>query len=425
MRMNLPRAASQAMKILRGAGHQAYIVGGSVRDELMGKQPDDFDITTSALPEEVCDLFSHWKLSLNGLKHGTVRVIKYGQAIEITTFRVDGEYEDGRHPDEVLFTGNLFEDVQRRDFTVNSMCWSEETGLIDYMGGQEDIKARLVRCVSTPVVRFQEDALRVMRALRFSSTLDFDIEAETAAGIHACGPLLRQIAVERIWMELKKLLTGARVERLLMEYRDVMQVFLPALSALDADAYMQACRRCALIAPVPALRLCALVYDLTVEEALGAGAFLRISKADMKVMEGVLAHRGESMPATRPGMRRLINGLGEELTAALCEMAAANSQALCQLVIQQGDCVSLRQLALNGEDVYRLGVTRRGTGQCLSDLLGMVMDGQVKNEREALKAVVRNRVDEAAAAAPQPKQGRKRSKRAPVATENPCPGEKG
>ena len=408
------------MKILRGAGHQAYIVGGSVRDVLMGKQPDDFDITTSALPEEVCDLFSRWKLSLNGLKHGTVRVIKYAQAVEITTFRVDGEYEDGRHPDEVLFTGNLYEDVQRRDFTINSMCWSEETGLIDYMGGQEDLKARLIRCVGTPVVRFREDALRVMRALRFSSTLDFDIEAETAAGLHTCGPLLSQIAVERIWMELKKLLTGARVERLLMEYRDVMQVFLPALSGLDPDTYMQACRRCALIAPVPALRLCALVYDLPADEALGAGTFLRISKADMKIMEGVLSHRGESLPSTRPGMRRLISTLGEELAAALCETASANSQALCQLVIQRGDCVSLKQLALKGDDVFRLGVTRKNTGACLGALLDMVMDGQVLNDREALSAVVRARLDERAASTPPAKKAKRTRKTKSPAPEEPA-----
>ena len=426
MYINLPRAAVYAMKTLTGAGHQAYIVGGSVRDVLLGKQPDDFDITTDALPEEMCELFKKDRLSLNGLKHGTVRLIKYATAIEITTFRLDGNYEDGRHPDEVVFTGSLYEDVQRRDFTINAMCWNEKAGLIDYTGGQEDLRDRVIRSVGIPTVRFEEDALRIMRAIRFSSVLDFDIEPETARAVHSCRELLHQIAVERIWMEMKKLLCGPRAERVMTEFRDVMLVLIPQLQRLTPDQYILACRRCALTAPAPILRLSALGYDLGHDAAMEMGAHLKISKADAKLLDGLMACRDEPLPNTRSGMRRAISRRGEELMAGLTVLNSANAQALCQLIIQQGDCVSLKQLALDGEDVHKLGVTRRATGACLEGLLGLVMDDQAENTRESLSAVVRAQLSEKAAAepaAPKKKSRRRASNAKKDAPEAAAPAE--
>ena len=407
MHMKLPRAAVYAMKALTQAGYQAYIVGGSVRDVLLGKQPDDFDITTDATPDEVQALFARDKLSLNGLKHGTVRLIKYATAIEITTFRMDGDYLDGRHPEEVTFTASLYEDAQRRDFTINALCWNEKAGLIDYTDGQEDLKNHLIRCIGVPKVRFEEDALRILRAVRFSAVLDFDIEPATARAAHECAHLLEGIPAERVWMELKKLLSGARFERVMVEFRDVMEVLIPTLKAFDHDGYLLACRRAALTAPAPILRLMALIYDLGAEEIRACAAALKISKLDMKLLTGLAEGRSLPLPMSRPDMRRAFNARGEELMSALVELQCANARALCEMVIQQGDCVSLKQLALGGEDVYRLGVTRRGTGACLEKLLNMVMDGEVENTPEALSAVVRAELDQRAAG------GAEKKKRAP------------
>lgn len=401
MKINLPRYAQYALKTLTGAGYQAYIVGGSVRDHLLGKKPSDYDITTSALPEEVMALFSKDRMVTNGLKHGTVTLIKYGQPIEITTFRIDGEYEDGRHPDDVVFTGNLYEDVQRRDFTVNALCWNEQAGLIDYVGGEEDLENHLIRCVGVSDVRFDEDALRILRALRFSSVLDFDIDEDTARAVHDHAENLSKIAVERILTELKKLMCGTRAEGILIEYRDVFEVVMPELSALSADEYMLSARRVSLVSPVPELRLAALLADLPGDQAKACAARLKMSKQSRRFIEGVIERADRPMPTDRAGVRRLAGECGEELLLGLAEIQSARVTALCHMVVQQGDCVSLKQLAVHGDDVFRLGVTRRHIGECLHDLLEKVISGALPNEREALLEYVRADLAASAQAAAQ------------------------
>ena len=391
MKMNLPRAAQYAMRALTNAGHQAYIVGGSVRDVLLGKQPDDYDITTSALPDEVIELFRRDKLVLNGLKHGTVRLIKYAMPIEITTFCLGGGYEDD-DADDVLFTGSLYQDVQRRDITINALCWSEQAGLIDYVGGQEDLENHLIRCVGEPNASFQEDPLRILRALRFSAVLDFDIDPPTARGIHDNAALLSELPGERVLMELKKLLCGPRAEAVLVEYRDAFEAMMPELASLTADEYLLAGRRVSLIAPAPELRLAALLVGLSREAAEACAARVKVSKLTRKFLEGVFEHAREPLPVDRVGMRHAMNEYGDELLAGLVELRAANLKALTHMIIQQNDCVSLKQLALTAEDVFELGVTRRGTPACLHALLERVMNGELSNTREALSAAVREEV---------------------------------
>ena len=414
MKIHLPKSAQYAIKSLTGAGYQAYIVGGSVRDHLLGKTPSDYDVTTNALPEEVMALFAKDRLVTNGLKHGTVTLIKYGQPIEITTFRIDGEYEDGRHPDDVVFTGNLYEDVQRRDFTINALCWNEQAGLIDYVGGEEDLENRLIRCVGEADVRFNEDALRILRALRFSSVLDFDIEKDTARSVHDNCENLSKIAVERILMEMKKLLCGARAESILLEYRDVMEVVMPELHRLSADDYMLSVRRMSLVSPVPELRLAALLCDLPIEAANVCVTRLKTSKVSRKFIESIIAHGRESMPSDRAGMRRLAGQCGTELMLGLAEVRSAHITALCHMVIQQGDCVSLKQLAVKGDDLFRLGVTRRMIGDTLENLLERVIADELPNEKEALMEAVRTELNERAEKAAAEKAvgtGKKRRRR--------------
>lgn len=384
--IQLPAEVRFALNSLTRAGYQAYIVGGCVRDVLLGHEPHDYDITTSALPEEMIELFSKERLVLNGMKHGTVTLIKYGEPIEMTTFRIDGEYSDGRHPDAIEFTGNLYEDVARRDFTVNALCWNPETGLIDYVDGEEDIEKKVIRCVGDPDRRFTEDALRILRALRFSSVLDFDIDPLTAqCAVDNCEQL-HKIAAERILVEIKKLLCGVRAEQVLLSFRPIFEVVLPELCALSDDEYMLAARRVALTSPVPDLRLAALLYGLSREAVSECAARLKFSKVSRRFIESVGENAERALPANRHEMRRMLGELGEELLAGLIELKNADVKAMCHLVIQQGDCVSIRQLAVNGEDVYAAGVSRRKTGLCLSSLLDAVIEDRLPNEKEALLA---------------------------------------
>lgn len=384
MNIQLPAPVKYAMKALTRAGHQAYLVGGSVRDVLLGKEPHDYDLTTSALPEEMLELFSHDKVLTNGMKHGTLTLIKYGTAIEITTFRIDGEYSDGRHPDDIEFTGNLYEDVNRRDFTINALCWNPEVGLIDYADGEEDIKNRVIRCVGDPDRRFSEDGLRILRGLRFSSALDFEIDPVTAeSAIHNKGKL-SGIAVERILTEMKKLLVGPRAEQVLAEFRPVFDEILPEMAHLTEDQYMLAARRVSLTPPVPELRLAALLYGVEREKVNECALRLKFSKADRRFIEAVLDNADRPLPQTRADMRRLLGEMGEETGAALIELRNAELRAMCHLVIQQGDCLTTKQLSVTAEELYQAGVSRKKTAPCFEFLLNEVIEDRLPNEKKAL-----------------------------------------
>ena len=426
MNMNLPYPVRFALNGLRRAGYQAYCVGGCVRDTLLGETPNDFDITTSALPDEVLTLFKREHMLTVGLKHGTVTLIKRGMPIEITTFRIDGEYEDNRRPEEVTYTTHLEEDVLRRDFTVNALCWNEEEDVVDYAGGLQDLKNRLIRCVGEPDKRFNEDALRILRGLRFSSKLDFDIDPPTAAAILRNCQLLQNIAVERVATELYKLLCGRRVERILVEFRPVFEVIIPALSSLGAEEYLTAARRSALVSPVPELRLAALLCDLPVDTLHETALRLKLSKKGRAFMETLVEHSAGSLPATRPDMRRLLGQVGEDALPAVVELMGARAMALCHLVIQQRDCVRLAQLSVSGQDLMRAGVVRRQIGETLNRLLEMVIEGELPNQKEALLAVVRREVEERVSQAPAPKKrrrarGKKPSGGEPAADNPPSP----
>ena len=417
--MNIPNYVNNIRRTLEAEHYRAYPVGGCVRDALLGQTPEDWDMTTDAPPEETMRLFGD-AAHPTGLRHGTVTVAVEGHSVEVTTMRRDGAYLDHRHPESVRFTDRLEEDLARRDFTVNAMAWSPETGLVDPFDGQGDLNRSILRCVGDPMRRFDEDALRILRALRFSATLDFDIDPPTAQGVHACGHLLGEISAERILIELRKLVCGARAEAVLVEYRDVFEVIMPELKTLSGSAYLLAARRVSLIPAVPELRLAALLCDLTREQAHECGMRLRFSKANRAFIDGMIEHSADVLPTDRVGMRHALNRLGDELLPGLVELRAAQIRALTHMVIQENDCVTLKQLVLNGEDVFKLGVTRRATGTCLNDLLERVMNGEVPNTREALSEVVRASLPAEApkAAKPRPRRGR-----GAKAAEPPAPPE--
>ena len=421
LKMNLPYPVRYALNALRRAGYQAYCVGGCVRDSLLGVEPNDFDLTTSALPEETLALFKREHTLTVGLKHGTITLIKHGMPIEITTFRIDGEYEDNRRPEEVTFTSHLEEDVLRRDFTVNALCWNEQEDVVDYVGGVDDLNARIIRCVGDPDTRFQEDALRILRALRFSSKLDFDIDEETAQAVLRNRELLNNIAVERIAAELCKLLAGKRAEQVLLQFRPVMEVIVPPLSALSEEDYLCAARRVSLVPPVPEMRLAALMCDLPEERLEETALRLKLSKKGRQFMLTLTRCAHESAPRTRSGMRRLMQEVGEETLCAVVELQNACALALSHLVIQQGDCVTLKQLAVNGQDLFLLGLPRKKTGDMLNRLLDQVIEGALPNRKEALLDYVRTQMNDWLQPARSPAKPRRSRKKAskPAAPETP------
>ncbi len=255
MKINLPEKVNILIRHLENCGHEAFAVGGCIRDSIMGRTPNDWDLCTSASPDEMKECFMgfSWqpsqstdsgipesirecKIIETGLQHGTLTVLLDGEAFEITTYRIDGEYSDGRHPDEVTFTRSLEEDLARRDFTVNAMAYNDSVGLVDHFGGQADLNAKILRCVGEPERRFTEDSLRILRCIRFASQLDYIIENSTSEAMYTCLPLIDRVAVERIRVEIEKLLCGPAAVKVLREHRDIIAHIIPEISPMfDLD----------------------------------------------------------------------------------------------------------------------------------------------------------------------------------------------
>lgn len=429
----LPENASTVLARLNEAGFEAFLVGGCVRDELMNKPLHDYDITTNALPAQTKSVFCDFRVVETGMKHGTVTVVCGGENFEVTTFRTDGEYTDNRHPASVSFAENIESDLSRRDFTVNAMAYSPVKGLIDLFGGQADIEHKIIRCVGNPDKRFHEDGLRILRALRFSSVLDFEIEENTALSIHKNKELLKNISRERIFSELKKLLCGSGVFRVLMPYHDVISEAIPELAVMYGfrqhnihhayDVWEHTARAVEHCAADECTRLAALLHDcgkpaaFTLDEN-GAGHFysheeksaeiaekvLRSLKTDNKTHDTVVfLVRKHMLPfgeVSEKTVKRLIGEAGAENMRRLLDLRKADVFALgtgeqpdgferMERLIDDASkpevCTGLKTLHVNGGDIMSLGIPAgRAVGELLSRLLEGVLDGEVENERAAL-----------------------------------------
>ncbi|MBQ0038392.1 MAG: CCA tRNA nucleotidyltransferase [Clostridiales bacterium] len=436
----LPKSVSEVLQHLEETGHQAYAVGGCVRDLLLGRQPDDWDMTTSALPEETMALFAGHAIP-TGLQHGTVTVRWKETSFEVTTFRADGPYADNRHPSAVFFSTKLSEDLKRRDFTVNAMALSSSGELTDLFGGQADLKAGIIRCVGDPDARFREDALRIMRALRFASVLGFSIAPETAAAIRRNRELLRHIAVERIRVEMDKLLCGQHAASVLRQFPEVIGVFLPELTAMVGfdqrnfhhcyDLWEHTLHALKSVQAQPVLRWTMLLHDVGKVECFtvdggGVGHFyghdqrgavvaeticrrLRFDKRRLQRITLLIGWHDRDIPRTKKGLRRALYQLGEEALRQLCEVKRADNMAqhpdfrwvqreidraeeILDELLAQENCFSLRQLAVGGRDMIALGLRGGAIGAMLNSLLEQVVDGNVPNEREALLDWVKKRI---------------------------------
>ena len=435
----IPREVCVVLQTLERAGHEAYAVGGCVRDILMGKAPHDWDVTTSALPQETMALFDHFAIP-TGLQHGTVTVRSGGLSCEVTTFRTDGDYPDHRHPAAVTFTRSLREDLARRDLTVNAMAMDVRGTLHDPFGGQADIRRRILRCVGEPERRFQEDALRILRTLRFSATLGFVIGEDTHRALRAqCGDL-RYVAAERVREELTKLLCGADVLRVLLDDPQVLGVVLPEILPCVGfdqhnrhhcyDVWGHTAHAVAAAPPDPVLRWAMLLHDLgkprcfTMDEQ-GVGHFhghhrpsaemaetvcrrLRFDKATARQICMLVRYHDRPIPLTEKAIRRAMNQLGAEGLRQLCTVKRADNlaqhpdyrsrqreidegEAIMDALLEKDACFSLKQLAVNGRDMAALGLEGPAIGRALQTLLEAVMDGETDNDRAALLALVKEK----------------------------------
>lgn len=383
MNITLPASIQRALAQLNDAGYEAYVVGGCVRDSLMGKAPADWDITTSALPTDIMRVFSDFRTIATGLQHGTVTVIIDNTPLEITTYRVDGLYADGRHPDSVTFTTRLDEDLKRRDFTINAMAYHPDRGLIDPFNGQMDLQAKTIRCVGTPIQRFTEDALRILRALRFSAVLGFDIEATTADAIHCLASALSCVSIERITSEFKRLICGENADTILDNFEDVIAVFLPeicgcngALNLVDLLAH-------------PRTRMAALFYSANIG-AESATTILRRLRFDIQTIRDIqrlLSFSVNADYAEDAYLLRLLNHMGAELVFDYFSITKAPDTTIRRTreLLNERACYSTTMLAINGNDLLSIGVPPGpAVGEMLHRALYAVMDRQCPNERTAL-----------------------------------------
>ncbi|NMP37090.1 MAG: HD domain-containing protein [Clostridiales bacterium] len=433
----VPERVLKIIKRLSGSGFEAYAVGGCVRDSLMGKTPNDWDITTSALPQQIKAALPEYKSIDVGIQHGTVCIISEGEKVEVTSFRTDGKYTDNRHPESVSFTSSLHEDLSRRDFTINAMAYNDKDGIVDIFGGAADIRKHIIRCVGEPERRFNEDALRILRGMRFASVLGFEIEEDTAKAIHSNKSLLENISAERINAELDKLLCGGAAKRILLEYSDVFQVFIPEITECIGfhqygkkhayDVWEHICHTVGEVEGDRILRLTMLLHDLgkpethalneagesTFENHAAVGSRiaheilhrLKYDKRTIMSVSRLIKYHDFKIPESKPEAKRLLMKVSPEEYLQLLEIKRADraalsesfrdvseklvvARALLTQILENGECFTLDALAVNGNDLKRAGIEPAQRAEYLNILLGMVADGEVDNSPAALGSAI-------------------------------------
>lgn len=384
--MHLSNGASYIISRLCEYGFRADAVGGCVRDFLIGKTPTDYDITTSATPEEMKEVFSKDKIVETGIKHGTLTVIVDGEPFEVTTYRIDGEYADSRHPNSVKFSRKIEDDLSRRDFTVNAMAYNPDYGYTDIFGGRDDLKRGIIRAVGVPEERFSEDALRILRALRFASVLDFQIEPKTSEALVALSDNLSFVSAERIYTELKKLFLGKGAYRILSEYKSVIEKVIP-----NAHGFNLPGREKFDNAP-PVSRFAALFARKSARETKDALAMLKSDVATRELLVFLIENHNCEING-RYEIKKLLSLYGESAVRELLEyrkmlsLSRIDEQGLLSDVLRSGECYKLSMLSVSGADITSLGFRGPAVGEILSALLDSVMRGKTENDREVLKSM--------------------------------------
>lgn len=414
LRIEMPEAAEEIIARLKRRGYEAFAVGGCVRDSIMGRKPEDWDITTSALPWQVKEVFR--RTIDTGIQHGTVTVMKGGIGYEVTTYRIDGEYRDGRHPSSVSFTENLKEDLRRRDFTINAMAYSHETGLVDEFGGLEDMAARRIRCVGDPMERFTEDALRILRAIRFSAQLDFAIEEKTLEAISLIAPNLAKVSRERVQTELTKLLLSPHPEKIRQVYETGISPYVsPAFHRLCMDGIRVSGR----LPKKKHVRWAVFLKDASAAEAVEVLRDLKLDNDTINRVRTLNPWINCPVEPAQTKLRQVMSLMEPELFDDLldiwevleepetCQGKGRAQSEICQgksqgisaerreavrRIRQRGDCVSLKELAVSGRDLMAAGMKPgKAVGATLQYLLSQVLEEPEKNKKDVLLALAAER----------------------------------
>lgn len=436
---NFKPESKTAIETLKSKGFEAFLIGGSVRDFVMGLPIGDIDITTNATPDEVKQVFADFRVVETGIKHGTVTVLINNEPLEITTYRSEGTYSDNRHPDSVVFSDSLADDVVRRDFTMNGIAYDFEKGFCDLVGGLQDIKNKTIRCIGDAETRFREDALRILRAMRFSAVLGFEIETETKNAIHKCKDLLKNISAERIREEFTKLICGKNAYNVLQEFSDVIAVFIPEIRECIGfeqknrhhcfDVYTHTLKAVEKSSQNSIIRLALFFHDIGKPSVAhfdkkGEQHYYSHPKKSAEMTEKIMTrlrfdndtknkvvtlvkmHDSPIMVnnMTNPDRRRLkkiMSQIGSDLIFDLieikyCDNSAQNPQYfrgedfyketrdIVNEIINENECFSIKHLAIDGNDLIALGFKGKKIGETLEKCLTAVIDGKVENEKDKL-----------------------------------------
>ena len=438
MKFEIPYQVHSAIELLNNNGYPAHLVGGCVRDFIMGKTPHDYDITTSALPDETIKVFKDYKVIPTGLKHGTVTVLAEEFPLEITTYRIESAYSDNRHPDSVTFTRNLEDDLSRRDFTVNALAYNPDSGITDIFGGVDDIKSQIIRCVGDANQRFSEDALRILRALRFASVLGFDISPDTRDALFANKDLLKNVSAERISEELIKLLCGVNAGKIITEYADILGVIIPEILPMKGfdqknkhhmyDVLTHTAVAVDNVPPYKIQRLAMFFHDFgkprcfSIDEN-GAGHFyghqkisqsmaldimtrLRFDNNTKNKVSTLVEWHDAAIENTPKAIKRILNKITPELFFLLLDIKRAdtiahrpdftsrlteieNSRIIAESILQNEACFSLKDLAICGNDLIDLGIPAgKKIGELLNIALSAVINEEIKNDKREILSYI-------------------------------------
>ena len=434
--LNAYDTANELIRLISKYGYEAYLVGGCVRDYIMGRECDDIDIACSAKPNQLEEILDRLNIKYieTGIKHGTVTVHYKESCFEVTTFRTDGEYADNRHPEKVSFVSSIDGDLARRDFTVNAIAFNEDKGFVDLYGGRKDIESKTIRAVGDADKRFKEDALRIMRAIRFQSVLGFDIEEDTKKAIFDNRDLLKNVSSERIFVELKKLLSGKNVFKALVEYKEVIAVILPEITrTFDCpqntrwhiyDVWTHTCKAVEMVKNVPELRFIMLLHDIgkpfaRTTDCKGVDHFkghqaisgemaepilkrLKVSNDFYNRVMTIIPIHDIHISSDRRKIKKLLSMLGKDAFQDLIDVKRADKlaqnpemtgaeleslnerEAVFNAIIAGGEAYSVSQLDINGKDISSLGFKGKEIGEALNKLLDAVIDEKVENKKEKL-----------------------------------------
>ena len=392
------KASVTVLERLEDSGYKAYLVGGCLRDMMMGREPHDFDIATSAEPETVMSIFSDFEVIPTGIKHGTVTVMVDGEPIEITTFRKDSDYSDGRRPDSITFTDKVEDDLSRRDFTINAMAFGLDGEIVDPFGGKSDIKSRVIRTVGSAEERFSEDGLRILRAIRFASVLRFTIERETKEAIHKLSRMLDKVSFERVFSEMSKIILSEKPSVQFREFKDVFSRVAPEFAEIkDFEHTLETLDR---VEPELALRFTALLHTLGEEQA---DSILRKLKSDGVTIQKVtklIRFFGTDIDSSKVAIKKLMSEMGESDFFSLIKLKIADepektaelekAKQIAEKVIADKECFKLKDMAVKGDDLIKLGIAMGPEiGKTLNMLLDKVISEEIANDKDSLMQIIR------------------------------------